>query len=1052
MTPTSPLPLGTCLQNGKSCLERPAPSRPIASGAPSSYTRTPSEWAKWLQMHRLQTSPTTDEIMFPSSEDVDIHWRGARTQPQTPLIVTVDDSSLSLPTDYEFRAELVDDGVGGAIARVRGSSSSISFKSPSLFSNGFSSPISYAGGSDTAAVFPSRTMLRSASLPIPRRLSYESFEAGLIATERLAGSVALAGEAQPFKMSPAAKCIVPLKGFNYSTSLTATSDRRRSISDSHVLQPYYSRDAFADIPKDEEPSFEVEDPSLSFSGEEDSFSCPSPALGLGSLGGIELLGVFGIVVDENEAGLADSLNQPGMHDPEKENREPGITGGTVKTPSRLQQHRKTSKTTYDRSQKPIPIVDDRSPLSDRSAQISSSATMDLGTPRVAPVGRLLYQDVPPLHAVRNTAGSTSSHRAIGIGQPPSSRVTSRASGRASVPSSTRHVPSPILFQEDSEEILYIPPQRVQAATTRVERNAPSNLLSGTTRDSSAVDEQVRLRRSGGFVGVIGEEVRNVLARSTSSTSSAMRSSKSSLGDLTVKASSPGGQRPVEGTYVSQRAPEPVRECCFCCFVLSHLSESPLFVQIGESRGPLWRDLSSHFLIPRPPSAILRTKSNDLTLADLNAISPGRTIQLDPFTTDNTDQLAPTPTTPPELSTSPVPDVKLAHPLLRRVSIRRVSQEPSSSLPAIAEMSICFSSPPVSPSAVANSDRQTQSSSHAFPPTSSSTIWSLTHQEIRAVKLSPVQFAPLLPPQIRVAPKAVSTYNGESFNHRWEHIPNRSFTEDRTNPMPGGMIDWKWVYDLEDRNEMEAILDFAHRSRFLMDLEDRVQLALDLGSVFDTSVRVAKPADFARNGSPYYDSQFMPYPPAVAVAHSLFAPTQTTTIRPLGPSSSMSDQQNARGWPDQRSRGYQNGGHGSTSDVKFSTAANHSYSSVSADKQTFWPLYSATPTKVHGPSAPLQNTTTTFQANTPRYQYTTASKSLQSVQSQAQAHSSASLPPPLLTKPHHTDRYPYSSYVYTTPHPHSSDLDHMFLQHQQPWNSPCGPRFLSLRHSATQRHH
>lgn len=1001
-------------------------------------------------MHRLQSFLTTDEIMFPSSEDVAVHWRGARTQPQTPLIVTADDSSLSLPTDYEFRAELVDDGVGGAIARVRGSSSSISFKSPSLLSNGFSSPLSYAGGSDTTTVFPSRTMLRSASLPIPRRLSYESFEAGLIATERLAGSVALVGEAQPFKMSPAAKCIVPLKGFNSSTSLTATSDRRRSISDSHVLQPYYSRDVYADIPKDEEPSFEVEDPSLSFSGEEDSFSCPSPALGLGGLGGIELLGVFGIVVDENEGGLADSLDQSGMHDPEKENREPGITRGTVKTPSRLQQHTKTSKTTYDRSQKPIPIVDDRSPLSDRSAQLSTSATMDLGTPRVAPVGRLLYQDVPPLHAVRNTAGSTSSHRAIGIGQPPFTRVASRTSGRASVPSSTRHAPSTIMLQEDSEEILYIPPQRVQAATTRVERNAPSSLLSGVTRDSSAVEEEVRLRRSGGFVGTIGEEVRNVLARSTSSTSSAMRSSKSSLGDLTVKASSPAGQRPLEGTYVSQRAPEPVRECCFCCFLLGHLSESPLFVQIGESRGSIWRDLFSNFLVPRPlSSAILHTKSNDLTLADLDAISPGRSIQLDPFTNDNTDQLA---LTPPELSTSPVPDVKLAQPLLRRVSIRRVSQEPSSSLPAIAEMSICFSSPPVSPSAVANSDRQTQSSSHAFPPTSSSTIWSLTHQEIRAVKVSPLQFAPLLPAQIPVAPKAVSTYNGESFNHRWEHIPNRSFTEYWTNPIPGGMIDWKWVYNLEDRNEMEAILDFAHRSRFLMDLEDRVQLALDLGSVFDTSVRVTKPADFARNGSPYYDSQFMPHPPAVAVPHSLFAPTQPTTIRPLGPSSSMSDQQNARGWPDQGSRGYQNGGHGSTPNVKFSTAANHPYSSVSADKQTFWPLYSATPTKVHGPSAPLQNTTTTFQANTPLYQYTTASTSLQSVQSQAQAHSSASLPPPLLTKSHRTDRYPYSSYVYTTPHPHPSDLDHMFLQHQQPWNSPCGPRFLSLRHSTTQRHH
>ncbi|KAG9045296.1 hypothetical protein FS837_006561, partial [Tulasnella sp. UAMH 9824] len=264
-----------------------------------------------------------------------ILWRAARTQPHTPLLGVTNDSSISLPTDYEFRAELVDDGVGGAIARTPRFSTSILSKSPSLLSTGPSSPLSLPEGSGGPAVFASQTMLRSASLPITNQLSYESFEAGLIAKERLAGSVELTGEAPPSKISPAAKSIIPVKGFNSSSPLVPSRDRYRSRSDSYILHPRYSLDADDAELQDENPSFEVEDLSLSFSvGEDDPF-CPSPSPKSNGLDTIQLLGgIFGIVVDESEGEPPGSPDQTAKRDSEKKNHEPGRPIGAAKTPTR----------------------------------------------------------------------------------------------------------------------------------------------------------------------------------------------------------------------------------------------------------------------------------------------------------------------------------------------------------------------------------------------------------------------------------------------------------------------------------------------------------------------------------------------------------------------------------------------------------------------------------------------------------------------------------------------------------------------------------------------
>ncbi|KAG8895372.1 hypothetical protein FRC00_007572 [Tulasnella sp. 408] len=357
-----------------SSLEPRPPPLSATPSASSTYLGTPSEIT--LLSYKEFTGEARDR------DRRAVLWRAARTQPNTPLLGMANESSISLPTDYEFRAELVDDGVGGAIARVPRFSTSILSKSPSLLSTGPSSPLSLPEGSGSPAVFASQTMLRSASLPIPNQLSYESFEAGLIAKERLAGSVELTGEAPPSKMSPAAKSIIPVKGFNSSSPLAPARDRFRSRSDSYILRPHYFGDADDDELQDESPSFEVEDLSLSFSAGEDDLFGPSLSPKSNGLDTIQLLGgIFGIVVDESEGETPGSPDQTAIRDSEKENYEPGRPIGAVKTPTRPERLGTTPAAHFP---KPIPIVDDRSPLSyDAGWDISGKVVLSRG-PIIAP--------------------------------------------------------------------------------------------------------------------------------------------------------------------------------------------------------------------------------------------------------------------------------------------------------------------------------------------------------------------------------------------------------------------------------------------------------------------------------------------------------------------------------------------------------------------------------------------------------------------------------------------------------------------------------------------
>lgn len=441
-------------------------------------------------------------------------------------------------------------------------STSILSKSPSLLSTGPSSPLSLPEGNGSPAVFASQNMLRSASLPIPNQLSYESFEAGLIAKERLAGSVELTGEAPPSKMSPAAKSIIPVKGFNSSSPLAPTSDRFRSISDSYILRPHYFGHSDEDELQDENPSFEVEDLSLSFSVGEDDLVCSSPSPRANGLDAIQLLGgIFGIVVDESEGEPPGSPDQTAIRDSEKENYEPGRPIGAVKTPTRPERLGDTGTTSTGHFPKPIPIVDDRSPLSDRSGQYLYSSTTESTMLDGTPTGRLLCPEVPTSQLPRNKTVSTSSTR-----QPSFTQLPLTASDATFVPPSTADAS---IFQDNSEEILYIPPRPLRAVSTQPEVNNSLNLILETRPGNAVVGEEVRLRRSGGSIGVIGEEVRNALARSTGSTSST-RSSKSSLGDLTIKPSSNGAREIGEMDLRSQSVPEAVRESAFavtrahCC--------------------------------------------------------------------------------------------------------------------------------------------------------------------------------------------------------------------------------------------------------------------------------------------------------------------------------------------------------------------------------------------------------------------------------------------------------------------------------------------------------
>ncbi|KAG8912661.1 hypothetical protein FRC01_004965, partial [Tulasnella sp. 417] len=100
---TSPKPLPSSLEPRGSHFS-------AASSASSPYLGTPPEIT--LLSYKDPTCEVRDR------ERLSILRRAPRTQPQTPLLGVTNDSSISLPTDYEFRSELVDDGVGGAIAKV----------------------------------------------------------------------------------------------------------------------------------------------------------------------------------------------------------------------------------------------------------------------------------------------------------------------------------------------------------------------------------------------------------------------------------------------------------------------------------------------------------------------------------------------------------------------------------------------------------------------------------------------------------------------------------------------------------------------------------------------------------------------------------------------------------------------------------------------------------------------------------------------------------------------------------------------------------------------
>ncbi|KAG9000800.1 hypothetical protein FRB90_011737, partial [Tulasnella sp. 427] len=719
-------------------------------------------------------------------------WRGARTQPSTPLLLTVNDSSISLPTDYEFRAGLVDDGVGGAIAKSRPStsrSSSYGSKPPTPYP---SSPLSCPEEQGNPFAFASQPMLRSTSLPTPLRPTYESFQAGLIAKERLAGSVALSGEAQPYKMSPASKSIVPLKGFNSSSGSPTLNEDQQTRSSALSRHQHQSSDPEVRGLKSGEPSFEVEDPSLSLSGTDDSLSCASPSFKLGSLGRIELLGgLFGVVLDESEGDSSVAFDHPPLQDSPKvdERMERMAEEGT--TPLRTRSRGTKNKTGQSTPQRSIPIVDDRSPFSDRTSSLLSSP-MDLGTP----------------HTVTGSSNFL-------VANP------HRSAPRTGLPF-PEHGPSVPFLQDTSEEILYVAPPRQPKFPSYASTWLPSRNLE--------VEDEVRLRRTGGSIGVIGEEVRNVLARSTSSTSSALRSSRSSLGDLTVKPQSPTHH---------------------ALGVTDSPGQNELALTDGTSNFAWSSSIVTASPSPLPRLALEPRQSLENTKADFRSTPPEHLAVVNPLSTRDFDDRASLGSSPKKLASTPgsrVPQV-----LLRRISLRRVSQEPAPSLPAIEEVSLTMSSPPISPSA--------GRPSRDLRPIPLPNKWALAEEDARTARNRYLQLGLQLPTPILLSSLGFGvgdpTYKlDDRLRHvasRWDEIPNWNISKDWANSASGGALDLNWVYEIEDRNELEDVLRYSYRAMSCEETGAGIKLPLTLQAVFVSASDHVKPMNPDRN--PTYDDRF-----------------------------------------------------------------------------------------------------------------------------------------------------------------------------------------------------
>ncbi|KAG8909073.1 hypothetical protein FRC01_007154 [Tulasnella sp. 417] len=494
----------------------------------------------------------------------------------------------------------------------------------------------------------------------------------------------------------------------------------------------------------------------------------------------------------------------------------------------------------------------------------------------------------------------------------------------------------------------------------------------------------------------------------------MRSSTSSLGDLTIKPLGHGG-----------------RECGEMDPKSDQVLESP------DSR-------SGHPLPePTPNPLISRADFGSFEHAD---IKPGRPTH--PFGVNDSDRPAIPPSSPSpsrKLFISPVSELEPASLLLRRVSSRRVSQEPAPSLPAIAEVSMTFSSPPASPSVKSSPNQEPTQPSGALPSGSRSTTWTFAQEQDKAAKIPSLQLGHSLPGRINAGSRADDSKQSMPDEQRdlrlqyilkhWEDIPNSISTEDWVKTASAGTLDLKSVYDMVDRQEIEEILDFAHYSRFIMDLEHSAQPGLTLGSVFGASryVTIAK-------GNLTANASHRPIPPSLPQSQ------WPTVTQPLGTPNRDFGWQPARGWPYRAPSGSQEGRHNSAASNKFSIPSNQLRHPAPTSTHSYQRPYSAALPNLHTSSS-LHNQTTASKRGTASHP-TTASTLLQSIQSQAQIHPSTLLPIPLLSEVPQVDYYPYSSYTYSPAHPY---FDQPLLEHHQQ-SSSCGPRFLALRHSDIHRYH
>lgn len=425
----------------------------------------------------------------------------ATSSPQVPKLLVQD-----MPSNHEFRAGLVDDGVGGARARSQTSSSRTSSVIAATFSPrphlSSSTNPSTPTRSPASSVFVTKTLEGSVTSTFPgptRQPSYETFEAGLIAKEKLAGSVSLGGDSQPVKMSPASKAVVPLKGHNASMSFvrdddddsgvglspfTDRSNKRSPLTTrSTKISPLVTRIINPDSSKSgSDPSFEVEDPSMSFQHGSDESSLFNTSLGqlelVGGMSGDELA-----IVDEGDKS---SSSHAVTEDSEKENKDP--TPNRDATPNRAGLFRS--------------VVDDRSPLEDRSAMFLPGTpqhfftAMDNGG---AVEGRQLLWPVD--------------HRPLAnVGRPVAFGLS--VVGHQVIPA------------DDSDEVVYVP------GNHSVPMPSPASLASLSTQ--IPYEELPPSKTPSSPFGAIGE------SRSPTSKRTSVERSATLKGDVTVKATNSEG--------------------------------------------------------------------------------------------------------------------------------------------------------------------------------------------------------------------------------------------------------------------------------------------------------------------------------------------------------------------------------------------------------------------------------------------------------------------------------------------------------------------------------